>query len=94
MIALSATFFTVAVTTDQELYGASHIFPGDYDPATAGAIFSSLYETLLNTPFGSPLWQSLSNMAEHINDNWGRMRRAFDFTNEYGNPWYHIPPQP
>ena len=84
--ALNATFFTVTITTD--LNGGDHPNPGNYDPTTGGAIFSSLYETLLNTPMGSPLWNSLSSMAERLNQYWGRMGRAYDFDNGYGNPWY------
>lgn len=41
----------------------------------------------MNTPFGSPLWNSLSNMAEQINRYWGRMGRA-QGGHGYGNPWY------
>ncbi|KAL8832131.1 MAG: hypothetical protein Q9191_000453 [Dirinaria sp. TL-2023a] len=83
---LNATFFTVTITTD--INGGDDPNPGNYDPTTGGAIFSSLYETLLNTPMGSPLWNSLSSMAERLNRYWGLMGRAYDYENGYGNPWY------
>ena len=42
----------------------------------------------MNTPFGSPLWNSLSSMAEQINRYWGRMGRPDDPGYDYGNSWY------
>lgn len=85
MIALNATFFTVAVQAETE--GADLAYPGIYDPTVGGAIFTALYETLMNTPFGSPLWNSLSNMAEQINRYWGSMSREGD-GHGFGSPWY------
>ena len=86
MTALNATFFTVTITTGFD--GGDDPTPGRYDPTTGGAIFTSLYETLLNTPFTSPLWNSLSSAAERLNHYWARMGRAYDYDNGYGNPWY------
>ncbi len=95
MIALNATFFTATIEkSDRDSEGDDPILPGDYDPATGGAIFSSLYEILLNTPFDSPLWQSLSNMAERINRNWSRMIRDIEVIYGYGYPWYYTLHQP
>lgn len=79
---MNASFFTVSVQAETE--GADLHFPGHYDPTTGGAIFSALYEKLLNTPFNSPLWNSLSSMAEQINVYWGNMVRG-DGT----RPWYN-----
>lgn len=42
----------------------------------------------MNTPSGSPLWRSLSSMAERLNYLWGRMDRNSDFEWGTGNPWY------
>ena len=56
--------------------------PPHYDPTVGGAIFGGLYQTLLNTAFQSPSWNSLNSMAEQINKNWGRMIRG------EGRSWY------
>lgn len=42
----------------------------------------------MNTPCASPLWTTLRRMAERLNYHWGRMGRAYNYDNGYGNPWY------
>ena len=70
--------------------GADLYFPGHHDPTTGGAIFTSLHETLLNTPRDSSTWNGLSNIAERIGYCWGRMDRY----GQDGSTWYGRPGNP
>ncbi|MCJ1231553.1 hypothetical protein MMC12_008230 [Toensbergia leucococca] len=79
---LSATFFTVELSYDTRETDGFH--SGSFDPTVGGAIFTSLHDTLLNTPFSSPDWNRLSEMAERIGHNWASMVRGVN----HHEPWY------
>lgn len=61
--------------------------PGKFDPATGGAIFTSLYERFLTMARNSPGFNSLSNTLEQIGHAWGQMTRTSS-DHEPNKPWY------
>lgn len=56
--------------------GYGYYRPGDDDPATGGAIFTSVHEALLNMRRDSPAWDRVHNTAEQIGYRWSQMRRS------------------
>ena len=88
-IAISATFFTVMVSTPNEWSDLDQ--PGDMDPVVGGKIFTSLHELLLRISPRSSAWNRLNAMAERIGYYWGRMKRSRDPNFWWGlaNKYHH-----